>query len=51
MELELLKLKAQMDKDYMDMSDKIDLSLTRIRSELLLLEIAKSDLRLKILSK
>jgi hypothetical protein len=51
MDLELLKLKAQMDKDYLTMSERIDLSLAVIRAELTQLEIAKSELRLKILSK
>ena len=49
MNLELLKLKEELDKDYIIMSDKIDLSLAIIRDQLYELELAKSELRLKIL--
>ena len=45
------QLRAEFDIEVKKMGTKIDLSLAIIRAELVQLEIIKSDLRLKTLSK
>lgn len=50
MNLELLNLKQELDIDYLRMNQQIELSLAVIRAELVAIEVAKSELRLKILS-